>query len=135
MVQAYQKHWLAYHQGVRYLDNLFSYFNRVVLAKHRPSSDPAIPSSQTPQRKLSEDSPIEISQVCSRGSGEEEEGRGREVTGQGSHDTPPLCLLPLLKDHMTCLSSPYLSSLHYRHGRSCCWISWSLLWCKHSWWK
>lgn len=65
MVQAYQKHWLAYRQGVRYLDNLFSYFNRVVLAKYRPSTtDPAIPSPQTPQRKLSVDSPIEISQLA-----------------------------------------------------------------------
>ena len=99
MVQAYQKHWLAYRQGVRYLDNLFSYFNRVVLAKYRPSTtDPAIPSPQTPQRKLSVDSPIEISQVCSSGRGETTQGsHDMPLPYQGSHDMP--------KDHMTCPSS------------------------------
>ena len=67
MLQAYQKHWLAYRQGVRYLDNLFSYFNRVVLAKYRPAAtDAALATSQAPQRKLSVDSPIEIGQVCTR---------------------------------------------------------------------
>ena len=67
MLQAYQKHWLAYRQGVRYLDNLFSYFNRVVLAKYRPSAtDSALASSQAPQRKLSLESPVEISQVSAK---------------------------------------------------------------------
>lgn len=46
LVSSYQHHWLCYQQGVKYLDNLFSYFNRVPLRKYQPQHD-MLPSHVT----------------------------------------------------------------------------------------
>ena len=35
MLASYQKHWLSYQQGAKFLHNLFSYFNRVSLKKYK----------------------------------------------------------------------------------------------------
>ena len=39
LVSGYQQHWLRYQQGAKYLDNLFSYYNRVPLRKYQPHQD------------------------------------------------------------------------------------------------
>lgn len=36
MLSSYQKHWLSYRQGAKFLHNLFAYFNRVSLRKYKP---------------------------------------------------------------------------------------------------
>lgn len=39
LLSSYQHHWICYQQGTKYLDNLFSYFNRVTLRKYQPQHD------------------------------------------------------------------------------------------------
>ena len=66
LLGGYQCHWLNYQQGAKYLDNLFSYFNRVSLRKYQPSEsiDYAIPGIYTPQpTPLPQNTPVEIRNV------------------------------------------------------------------------
>ena len=66
MLKAYQRHWLNYQQGAKYLDNLFSYFNRVSLKKYQPSEtiDYVLPGIYVPQLTgTSENTPVEIRNV------------------------------------------------------------------------
>lgn len=68
LLSIYQHHWLRYQQGAKYLDNLFSYFNRVPLRKYQPQPDVlpchvmgiATPPGPTPN---STDTPIQIRYV------------------------------------------------------------------------
>lgn len=65
LLWSYQDHWLRYQQGTKYLDNLFSYFNRVPLRKYQPRQDTlpchviGIPMPHGPTPK-NDDTPIQI---------------------------------------------------------------------------
>lgn len=66
MLVGYQRHWLSYQQGAKYLNNLFSYFNRVPLKKYQPSEsiDYALPGIYVPQLTgVSHDALVEIRHV------------------------------------------------------------------------
>ena len=66
MLSGYQRYWLSYQQGAKYLDNLFSYFNRVSLKKYQPSDaiDYVLPGIYAPQlTSVAPDTPVEIRNV------------------------------------------------------------------------
>lgn len=51
LLSTYQKHWLSYQQGAKYLDNLYGYFNRVSLRKYKiteETTDYALPGILLP---------------------------------------------------------------------------------------
>ena len=67
-MSGYQHYWVRYQQGAKYLDNLFSYYNRVPLRKYQPHHDVmpchvigiATPLGSTPKNS---DAPIQIRHV------------------------------------------------------------------------
>ena len=68
LLASYHKHWLSYQKGAKFLDNLFSYFNRVPLRKYRPSVDSvdyALPGLLSIPKVTHTygDTPVEIRQV------------------------------------------------------------------------
>ena len=68
LLTSYHKHWLSYQKGAKFLDNLFSYFNRVPLRKYRPSLDTvdyALPGLLSIPKVTHTygDTPVEIRQV------------------------------------------------------------------------
>jgi len=69
LLGGYQCHWLNYQQGAKYLDNLFSYFNRVSLRKYQTSEsiDYALPGIYNPQpTPLPQNTPVEIRNMALR---------------------------------------------------------------------
>jgi len=69
LLSGYQCHWLNYQQGAKYLDNLFSYFNRVSLRKYQTSEsiDYALPGIYNPQpTPLPQNTPVEIRNMALR---------------------------------------------------------------------
>ena len=68
MLSAYQRHWLNYQLGAKFLNNLFGYFNRVSLKKYQineETTDYALPAIlQPPVATPPPGTPVEIRNVC-----------------------------------------------------------------------
>ena len=68
MLSAYQRHWLNYQLGAKFLNNLFGYFNRVSLKKYQineETTDYALPAIlQPPVAPPPPGTPVEIRNVC-----------------------------------------------------------------------
>ena len=69
MLSSYQRHWLNYQLGAKFLNNLFGYFNRVSLKKYQineETTDYALPAIlQPPVATPPPGTPVEIRNVCS----------------------------------------------------------------------
>lgn len=64
MLSSYQKHWLSYQQGAKFLHNLFAYFNRVSLRKSAvPDNSLEVILGSKTATPTSQDDPLEIRNV------------------------------------------------------------------------